>query len=56
MVLIKRVMLAAAMSLLSEGAIAGAMPAAPSDMTPRAELPQDRDRAGPGETGVDTNR
>jgi hypothetical protein len=34
MVLIKRVMIAAAMSLLSEGAIAGVMPETPSGKTP----------------------
>lgn len=34
MVLIKRVMIAAAMSLLSEGAIAGVMPEAPASKAP----------------------
>ena len=34
MVLIKRVMLAAAMSLLSEGAIAGVLPGPPAGKTP----------------------
>ena len=54
MVLIKRVMLAAAMSLLSEGAIAGSMPVAPSDKAPPPERAQHRDSAAPGD--VDTNR
>jgi hypothetical protein len=34
MVLIKRVMLAAAMSMLSEGAIAGVLPEPPAEKTP----------------------
>jgi hypothetical protein len=47
MVLIKRVMIAAAMSLLSEGAIAGVMPETPSDKTLSAQQAQGEPTAAP---------
>ena len=55
MVLIKRVVLAAAMSLLSEGAIAGVGPAAPSDTFPPSERPIDGQSAAPSDAALSQN-
>ena len=56
MVLIKRVVLAAAMSLLSEGAIAGVGPAAPSDKVPSAERAIDGHSASDSDAALSQNR